>query len=387
MKKILILFLLGGIVLSCAPRQEQMNVVILELEGKRFDNLYLFILLDNRDRELISGHSEDGYRWEFQYPNRLYDYILWFNILDTNVPDTVEHILTFYLDLQGDTLRALGGHFFDRPSSFIRARYLGTATFDIPMIRRGTEDDFVYGTSIHDRFEIISNVEDQQFIASAKIATRHYGFWRWGLTAEEMLEKDMTFVQQYPNSRAMIGLIARGLDLYGSQENLAKIFNLFTPELQQSFYGQKIYRELMRDNVTFVNQKLPTWNTDELEWIVQDSSRYNLILFSASWCGPCTRQVPILKEIYSDLGQQIIMTYISLDDERTVDNWRTKMQEHQIPWRSLMVLTREMDRTIREYYAVRGIPAAILVHPNTMQKERLNLWEEADRQRLYDLVR
>jgi len=136
-------------------------------------------------------------------------------------------------------------------------------------------------------------------------------------------------------------------------------------------------------NITFVNQKLTTWDTDELEWIVQDSSRYNLILFSASWCAPCTRQIPILKEIYRDLGQEIIMTYVSLDrDQRSVENWRTKMRTHEIPWRSLMVLTREMDRTIRREYAVRGIPAAILVHPHTMQKERLNLWEEADRERL-----
>ena len=63
------------------------------------------------------------------------------------------------------------------------------------------------------------------------------------------------------------------------------------------------------------------------------------------------------------------------------------MREHEIPWRSLMVLTRGKARAVRSYHGIRGIPTAILVHPHTMQKERLNLWEEADRQRLYDLVR
>jgi len=389
MKKILTLLLLGGISLSCTPRNEQMNVVIIEFEGKRFDNLSLFLSLqDFYSRELISGRSEDGYRWEFHYPDSLYDYISFFQIRDTNVPDTVISRILFYLDLQGDTLRT-AGLFFDRPSSLVRARYIGAEThLNVLMLRRGTEDG-VLGTVINHRFEIISNVDDQQLISAMKTMTHGYGF-RDRLTAEEMLQRDMGFVKRFPNSRAMISLVASGWNLYGTIDNTEKLFNLFTPELQQSFYGRRLNERIRIERergTAFINQKLTTWDTDELEWIVQDSSRYNLILFSASWCAPCTRQIPLLKEIYRDLGQQIIMTYVSLDDERTVDNWRTKMREHQIPWRSLMVLTREMDRTIREYYAVRGIPTAILVHPHTMQKERLNLWEEADRQLLYELVK
>jgi len=133
--------------------------------------------------------------------------------------------------------------------------------------------------------------------------------------------------------------------------------------------------------VPFANQKLATWDTNVLELIVQDSSKFNIILFSASWCPPCIAIIPLLKEIYEDLGDKLIMTYVSVDEERTAEAWRRKMRTHEIPWRSLMAWGRHPE-------IYNGpIPHAILVHPNTMYWEFLNVRNERDRRRLYELVR
>jgi len=81
------------------------------------------------------------------------------------------------------------------------------------------------------------------------------------------------------------------------------------------------------------------------------------------------------------------MTYVSLDEEWSAEYWRELMREYEIPWRSLMVLNRDRHRIIRYDYAIRGSRLEILVHPNSMKMERLRLWEEADRQRLHDLIK
>jgi len=386
MKKILTLILFSGFLLSFAQqKQDEMYVVIVEFEGKRFDSLYLVFNFT----EEIRGQSNDGYTWEFRYPASLHERTQFSTFRIPGTPDTVRNHMNFTLTLDGNTL--VGAFFiFSAPESRITARHMGTQTMpnmpgDFCMETR----QMINVTFVVDNFEI--STDDQELITAIIAQHRGRGFTRHpffhvGFTDEVLLQRNMEFIQEHPNSQWMMASLYQNLSSFNSMDDVAKVFNLFSQERQQSFFGQQVYREMTRD-MTFVNQKLPTWDADELQWIIQDSSRYNLVLFSASWCAPCTRQVPILKEIYRDLGQQIIMTYVSLDDERTVDNWRTKMREHQIPWRSLMVLTREMDRTIREYYAVRGIPTAILVHPHTMQKERLNLWEEADRQRLHELVK
>ncbi|MCL2416408.1 MAG: thioredoxin domain-containing protein [Bacteroidales bacterium] len=387
----LLLLLLSGILLSCAPpQQDRMNVIRLELEGIRYDSLSLRLTLPDFERKLIAGYSDDGYNWEFSYPDSLYDYIGNFAIIVLGTPDNVGQSLGFSLVFYGDTMESVNLR-FGRPLSLVRANYIRTTGPYEGWIRKpGTEDEFIMGSFFNDFFEILTN--DKEVVSSIKSMHYGHGFFAYrhprtvGLTYEEIIQRDMEFIKQNPNFRGMLISVFYNIALFNSNDDIAKLFNLFTPELQQSFYGQKIYRHITRC-MTFVNQKLPTWDTGVLELIVQDSSKFNLILFSASWCAPCIRQIPILKEIYRDLGHKLIMTYVSIDHEQTAESWREKMREYQIPWRSLMVLTREKGRTIQADYAVQGVPDAFLVHPHSMEKERLVLWEETHRQRLYELVK
>jgi len=302
-----LLLLLGGILLSCTTRgkQNKINVVRLELEGQRYDSLHLALFLDEDQRMSIEGQSEDGHNWEFFYPDSLYEQIKYFDFFIQGTPDSVKHHLLFRLVKQDDTLRAISC-FFGRSSSHIKARYIETTTRrDVLMLRRGT-DEVILGTTIRDLFEI--STDDQELISSMKIMTYGYGYYSEEFTHEEMMQRDMDFIRQYPNSRAMISLLAYSRYRRGSKDDFAKLFNLFSEELQQSFYGQKIYRHITRVDTVFKNQMFSAWDTDLPELIVQDSSKFNLILFSASWCGPCMRQIPIVKKIYQNLGDKLIMT-------------------------------------------------------------------------------
>ena len=119
MKKILTLLLLGGIVLSCAPRHEQMNVIRLELEGKRYDNLFLRLLLPDFEGKSIAGHSDDGYIWEFFYPDSLFDYISGFLIRVSGTPDSVRQNIGFRFVSYGDTVESVS-LYFGRPFSLVK---------------------------------------------------------------------------------------------------------------------------------------------------------------------------------------------------------------------------------------------------------------------------
>jgi thiol-disulfide isomerase/thioredoxin len=338
--------------------------------------------LDDDQSESIKGFSACGYLWKFSYPDSLYDLIWNSYLFFPGTPDSVEHRVGFNLVLQGDTMQ-VGSYYFGRHSSFVKARYLETNIApNIPMTRRGT-DEVILGTSISDSYDI--STDDQVLVSFIKQLHGGYGFLG-EFTYEETMRRDMEFIRQNPNFRGMMISLANNMRGYESKADIAEMFNCFSEDVRQSYYGQKVSKHLEHVDTLFKNQILPTWDTGLQEAIIQDSSKFNLIVFSASWCGPCHRMIPFLKEIFNDLGRDLIMTYVSIDTEKYVENWQKVMRENKIPWRSLIISNTNRD-WYDEDYALYGVPYTILVHPLSMKKEMLDVRREEDRQRLYELLK
>jgi thiol-disulfide isomerase/thioredoxin len=96
---------------------------------------------------------------------------------------------------------------------------------------------------------------------------------------------------------------------------------------------------------------------------LRTDSRYLLVEFWASWCGPCRVEIPHMKQAYSrfrDKGFEIIS--FTVDDER--EDWEEASAEEDLPWTDIgMGFETEAART----YKVRnsGVPANYLVDSGT----------------------
>lgn len=56
-----------------------------------------------------------------------------------------------------------------------------------------------------------------------------------------------------------------------------------------------------------------------------------MIVFWASWCGPCLNEVPILKKIHTYFkGKRVAMISVSLDTDK--DAWINKLKTLDMPW-------------------------------------------------------
>jgi thiol-disulfide isomerase/thioredoxin len=90
--------------------------------------------------------------------------------------------------------------------------------------------------------------------------------------------------------------------------------------------------------------------------------QYILIDFWASWCGPCRKEHPALKELYSEYRtKNFNIISISLDDRK--DNWNTAVLKDELPWINVSELKGFRAKTSL-LYGVQTIPANFLINPD-----------------------
>jgi thiol-disulfide isomerase/thioredoxin len=294
-------------------------------------------------------------------------------VLYVKEPDSIVHRLGFSMLLNNDTLKS--GDFSFDDKSIIKLKYMKTSF-------RLKAPPFGYKTSVTDMFYVQDPIEPQ-LLALAKCITSGYSMFAYDtLTNEQRFQKYIRLTKEFPYSRYAIALISSTLTRYKSKDDVRKIFTCFNKDVQNSYYGKKISAYFT--NETFKNSVLWSWNSDVKESIVKDTTKYTLVLFSASWCAPCHAQIPILREIYKDQMNKLDMVYISIDQPETIDNWKKMMKDEHIPWRSLMAVD-EVKR-IKEKYFVEGIPLSILVSPGG-HMENIDVRHKVELDQLYQLLR
>ena len=110
-----------------------------------------------------------------------------------------------------------------------------------------------------------------------------------------------------------------------------------------------------------VGRKLPNVTARRLDGVEEDFSAFGnqtvLIDFWATWCGPCVKSLPDLRELSAELpADSFEILSISVDDE--VDTVTEFQSEEPMPWTNWHIGPRH---EILQTWAVRGYPTYVLV--------------------------
>ncbi|MBR4842868.1 MAG: AhpC/TSA family protein [Bacteroidaceae bacterium] len=91
----------------------------------------------------------------------------------------------------------------------------------------------------------------------------------------------------------------------------------------------------------------------------QPGNKYLLIDFWASWCGPCMRELPFLKEAYSKYsGKGFQILGVSLDRAR--EPWIKAMQDNGMNWVNVSDL-KYWSNEVAVQYGINSIPSNFLI--------------------------
>ncbi|MCK7554929.1 AhpC/TSA family protein [Chitinophaga sedimenti] len=85
--------------------------------------------------------------------------------------------------------------------------------------------------------------------------------------------------------------------------------------------------------------------------------KYVLVDFWASWCGPCRKSIPRLKELYGMYNAKGF-DILSISVDKDSDAWRRAMAEEQMPWSQ--VISPNSNKTLSDFM-IQGIPTMFLL--------------------------
>ena len=91
--------------------------------------------------------------------------------------------------------------------------------------------------------------------------------------------------------------------------------------------------------------------------------RWVLLDFWATWCGPCCREIPYLKEAYAAFsGRGFAIYAVSIDHDAA--RWQRFLAENDLPWTNVLSSGCGKQSPAAAMYGIRFIPSNFLISPD-----------------------
>ncbi|MBO9631478.1 MAG: AhpC/TSA family protein [Chitinophagaceae bacterium] len=177
------------------------------------------------------------------------------------------------------------------------------------------------------------------------------------------------FVSDYPGSFVSMYLIAMNSADY-KPVDLAKTYKNMPDQYKGSVYGKMVEAKIESSRTTAIGSVAPDFTKPGLDgqFISLSSLRgkYVLVDFWGSWCGPCRRSHPHLKEVYEKYkskGLEILGVACekSSDEAEATQSWKQAVHEDRINWLQVLNNAGKDKTDLPTLYGVEGFPTKILL--------------------------
>ena len=142
-------------------------------------------------------------------------------------------------------------------------------------------------------------------------------------------------IKQYPYSYHLLYKLVQNKNNYNADE-IKSFMESFKGDITQS----STYKKLESYNQKRFNKKgimlplLEDENGNQLK-VIDTKYKKHLIIFWASWCGPCKAEIPLLKKVHSKTDASTEFVSISIDNDENA--WKKALKDEKMEWKQLIV--------------------------------------------------
>jgi peroxiredoxin len=184
---------------------------------------------------------------------------------------------------------------------------------------------------------------------------------------------NIEFIKHHPNSVISTQtLFYEASHRRFTNEEVISSFLGLSHEQQNSPIGQGILKSVSLYQNPKPGEKAPDFSvTDESGKTVKLSDfkgRTVVLLFWASWCGPCLKELPDLLQFYNGQRKsEVVFIAISLDNDK--ESWASAVKKYKLPFTNVFDGKGWMSEPAL-IYGVSGIPDHFLIDANGVLVER-----------------
>ncbi len=183
----------------------------------------------------------------------------------------------------------------------------------------------------------------------------------------------------FPSSYYLLDKISENKNSFSPQQ-VDEFLKLFKGDITESDSFRKL-SAYNQKRFTVKNNDLPLIEdtNGEKSKILDSKYEKHLVVFWASWCGPCREEIPLLKKIYNDKNESLEFVSISIDSDKNA--WKKALNEEKMNWKQFIINEKDSNyEKIQMQFRLNGaIPYTVLVDNNfKILKSNVGLSSEKD---------